>query len=454
MSKIPRIMIAAPKSGSGKTIITCGILQAFKKRGLHLTAFKCGPDYIDPMFHKNVIGTPSYNLDTYFTRDGVTNYLLEKHGRESELSILEGVMGFYDGLRDGVTASSWELSNVTKTPVVLVVDAKGMSTSILAEIYGYLHYQEENNIVGVILNRISKGMFQMIKGKIESELNISVLGYLEENNDYTIQSRHLGLVLPNELPQLQNQLSLLAEQVEETVDLDRLLQIASTAPDISQGNVQVKKLKSPVHIGIAMDEAFCFYYKDNLELLEEMGAVLHYFSPCHDRKLPESLDGLLLGGGYPEVYAKVLNQNQSMIESIQRAVEGGLVLLAECGGFMYLKEKMQDMHENSYSMAGVLPGECMKTNRLLRFGYIQVTIEKESPFGPPGTKMLGHEFHYSDCTENGRDGTARKPLGNRSWSCMEVDEKKACGFPHFYYYSNPEAIYHMLNTMEKGKKCQ
>ena len=378
--KLDRVMIAAPKSGSGKTTITCAILQTLKDMGKQVVSYKCGPDYIDPMFHQRVIGIPSKNLDTFFTGENDTRKLLLKNRTGEEIAVIEGVMGLYDGL-GGVReeGSSYHLAKVTKTPIILVVDAKGMGRSVIPLIAGFLAYDTEHLIRGVILNRMSKSYYEIIKPLIEAELQIRVLGYLAERQQLQIQSRHLGLHLPGEIKEIQRQLEVAAEELQKSVSIETIIQIAASAETIeiekiteTTEKITSTELITKPLIAVARDEAFCFYYEDNLLLLKEYGADIAYFSPLHDKELPEGSSGLLLGGGYPELYAKELEENTAMRKEIKAAVESGMPVVAECGGFLYLHTAIRDRDGHPYQMAGVLPAACQDTKKLVRFGYIEL----------------------------------------------------------------------------------
>lgn len=448
--KLPRIMLAAPASGSGKTLITCGLLQLLVNRGKKPAAFKCGPDYIDPMFHRKVIGTPSKNLDTFFTKENETRYLFGKEAEQADISVLEGVMGFYDGI-GGITtgASSYELAKVTNTPVILVVNAKGMSLSVVPLIKGFMEYRKDSHIQGVILNQATKMTYLLLKEQIEQELGIAVMGYVPKCPELIIESRHLGLVTPDEITGLQEKLQQLAELLEETLDVEKILQLADDAEELAWEAPKLPKLErkegqNPLRIGIARDEAFCFCYQDNLELLQEMGAELVTFSPLHDETFPSHLDGMIFYGGYPELYAKQLSQNSSMKKQIKEAVLNGMPYLAECGGFMYLQEMMEDMEGEKYPMVGVIKGQAYRTEKLGRFGYITLTAKEEGQLLQIEESMKAHEFHYFDTTNNGTVYQAKKPCGNREWDCINGTENYAAGFPHLYYYSNPKFAFRFL----------
>ena len=449
--KVPRILLAAAASGSGKTLITCGLLQALKNRKLQVTSFKCGPDYIDPMFHSRVIGTKSRNLDSFFADEDTVRYLLEKNARDCEISVIEGVMGYYDGLA-GISpkASAYDVAKITKTPAVLIVNAKGMSLSAAAFIKGFVEYQEDSQIRGVILNQVSSMMYPRLKQIIEEELSIKVYGYVPVVKDCVLESRHLGLVMPEEIVDLQQKLMELAEILEKSVDIDGLLELAEHAEELPvQESPVAYHTGQKIRIALAKDEAFCFFYQDNLELLEEMGAELVPFSPIHDKKLPEHIDGMLFHGGYPELYAKKLSENKEMLAAVCAAVQTGIPYMAECGGFMYLHQEMEDMEGHSWPMAGVIHGKSWRTPRLTRFGYI--TLEDGTWFGEQVGAIRAHEFHYFDSDRCGEAYTAKKPLSSRSWKCIHSDGQGMSGFPHMYYYSNLRVPEQFLRACEERK---
>lgn len=467
-------MIAAPKSGSGKTMITCALLQLLKASGKNVLSYKCGPDYIDPMFHKKVLGVPSKNLDTFFTDEKTTVQLFLDERADGDFAVLEGVMGLYDGL-GGIyeQGSSYHLAKVTQTPIILVVDAKGMGKSVLALIAGFLQYDTHHLIKGVLLNRMSKGYYDIIKPLIEKELSVKVVGYFPEQKDIGLSSRHLGLVMPDELSDIKKQLNETADRLKKTIDMDLFIDIAEVADEIGDSesadkdkrqtlkNAELMRLQdqnNTVNIAVAMDEAFCFYYEDNLRMLKKCGAQLLYFSPLHDTKLPEDCDAMLLGGGYPELYAKELSKNVSMLNAIKKAFIAGMPTVAECGGFMYLhtyirnicddtdeqnkadvqnKADIQnDMNMNKSKLVGALDGGCHFKGKLVRFGYIELA-EKHSNFLPLNEKIKAHEFHYYDSTDNGADCIATKPATGRSYDCVISHDNYWLGFPHLYYPSNP-----------------
>lgn len=440
--QIPGILLTAGTSGTGKTMLTCGILQAFKERGLKLASFKCGPDYIDPMFHKEVLGVDSYNLDIFLCgREKVKNLFME-NAKGTDLAVLEGVMGYYDGLA-GISsqASAYDVAKTTHVPAVLIVDCKGMSVSVVPYVQGFLNYKADSRIKGIILNRVSPMMYSRMKQMIETETPVKVYGYMPVMKECAIESRYLGLKMPHEDETYNAYLKALGTQAEKTIDLDGLLALAveecnweDARVDDDTDSIDVKKKK--LRIGLAKDEAFCFIYKDNLKILEKYGAKILPFSPVHDKKLPERLDGLLLYGGYPELYAKKLSENESMRREIKDVLKRGLPCIAECGGFMYLMEYMKTKEGEEYPMAGVLAGGSFPTSSLKRFGYVTLTGGKV--FGEDAGEIPAHEFHYYDSENCGNAFLAEKPLSERKWECMVSTASLFAGYPHIHYGGNPK----------------
>ena len=464
----PRIMLAAPKSGSGKTLLTCGLLEVLRRRGLNPIACKCGPDYIDPMFHRYVLGIPGRNLDSFFLpAEGVREVLVDAVREEQAgIAVLEGVMGYYDGLGGTETsASSWEIAEITDTPAILVLDCKGASLSAAAIASGFLHFREKSHIAGVILNRVSSMYYERLAAAVEEASGLPVLGYLPESEEYHMESRHLGLFLPGEIDRLRERIGRLADQMEKSIAVDRVLEVAGMLPLRIENKekekaenesmeaesiakfpaCQEQKVTSRVRIGVARDEAFCFYYQENFRLLEQMGAELVYFSPLRDKKIPDRVDGLLFGGGYPENYARELAKNAAMRESIRRSIAAGMPFLAECGGFLYLHRTLEGSDGKHWEMAGVYPFDAYRTNRLRRFGYVRLLTSS-------GQEIHGHEFHYWESEDPGTDWEAVKPTGNRSWRCIHEKGGQIGGFPHLYYASCPDFLRKWLDVCAKGSQ--
>lgn len=432
---LPRLLLCAPNSGSGKTTVTCAVLQALVNQGMNPVSFKCGPDYIDPMFHSEVIGAKSRNLDLFFMGEQDARYLLWENGRVGDLCVMEGAMGYYDGIAITDKSSAWDMARKTQTPAVLVIDARGSALTLSAVIKGIDCFRAPSLLGGVILNRISKGLYPRLKACIEGETGVPVLGFLENLPGCTLESRHLGLVTAAEVGQLREKLQALAAEAVRTIDIDGLMRVAESAPALA---VEPPELPEAVsgnpRIAVARDKAFCFYYEDNLTLLQRMGAQLQYFSPIHDEALPKGCGGLYLGGGYPELYGKALADNGSMRVAIQKAVSGGMPTVAECGGFLYLHRTMEDADGISYPMAGVYPYHAFQTKRLQRFGYITLRARKDGLLGNAGTQIPAHEFHYWDSDAPGADFLAQKPDSSRHWDCGYTGGHLYAGFPHIHFW--------------------
>jgi cobyrinic acid a,c-diamide synthase len=455
MKQINRIMFAGTKSGAGKTTLTCGILQGLMDKGYVVSSFKCGPDYIDPMFHSKVIGTKSGNLDSFFTGENLLKDLLYKNSRDTDISVIEGVMGYYDGIGFSETGSSYSIAAMTKTPVILIVDAKGMSGSLGALLKGFISYKDESYIKGVIFNRLPDLLYDNAK-KLAEDMGIHAYGYVPVLTECILERRHLGLVTADEIKDLKDKMNVLAHKLSDTIDFDGLLALANEAEPLEVLEpAPLVKSNNEITIAVAQDEAFCFIYKDNLELLKASGAVLLPFSPLRDKELPKNIDGLLLCGGYPELYAKELSQNTSMLAEIKRSIESGMPTIAECGGFMYLHDSMEDKEGTDYPMAGVIPGRCFKTTRLQRFGYIYLQSQEDSLITKKQEVIKAHEFHYWDSEDCGKAFHAVKPGGTREWDCIHASQNLYAGFPHLYFYGNPaiaERFLERCNQYGKSNK--
>lgn len=453
---IPGIMIAAPASGSGKTAAACGLMAAFGSRGLKVRSCKCGPDYIDPMFHREVLGVDSENLDLFFSKPEELRESFRRHTAEADLTVVEGVMGYYDGMGlDTDHGSSYEVASVLNLPVILVVPCRGAALSLAASVRGMLAFRKESNIRGILLNRVSGMLYPRLKQMMESELkqagyDIPVVGYMPEDEAFRLESRHLGLITPQEIEGLRGQTARAGEILAGTADLDLILQIAekgaangeTAEEDRSEtGDKPVFGTgENRVRIGIARDKAFCFYYKDNLELLEKLGCELVPFSPLSDPRLPDGLSGLIFGGGYPELYGRTLAENKGLLQEIHSLIEDGIPCLAECGGFMYLHEELEDREGQVWKMTGNIKGRTWPVGRLVRFGYVKIMPEEartEAGYLFPGEEIRGHEFHYWDSTDSGSDCLAVKPDGRRSWQCIHMDGNLFAGYPHLYLPSLP-----------------
>lgn len=444
-----RLMLAGTGSGCGKTTAACGILYGLKKRGLSVQAWKSGPDYIDPMFHKRVLQTGCGNLDLFFSGADTVCMLLAQQAKKADISVIEGAMGYYDGIGMSEQASCYELAAVTGTPVVLVVDPSGMGNSVAALLEGFIRHRSPSLIQGVLFNRVSKKRYEALK-PLAAELGLVPLGYLPVQNEFVLKSRHLGLVTAGEIDLFHEKLEKFYQLIQYTVDWEALLRLSDIQSAVTyQEPAQLtgaeplltentKADDKPLTIGIAQDEAFCFLYEDNLRYLQRHNCKLVYFSPLHDKELPEGLDAMILCGGYPELYARELSENQSMRISVKNAILKKIPCIAECGGFLYLQSALTDMEGKQYPMAGVLSGTGFRGKGLERFGYVHAGLQTGRLFGRESMQLRAHEFHYFDCEPCGEAFLIQKASGEKSWLTGVAEDQLYAGFPHIYFYGNEE----------------
>ena len=431
-----QFLLAAPRSGSGKTTMTCALLMALKRRGCAPCAFKSGPDYIDPMFHRAVLGVESRNLDLFFSAPETVRTLYAKGAAGHGAAVCEGAMGFYDGL-GGVSdrASAWHLADTLGLPVLLVVEPKGQSLTLAAELNGLVNFRTPSHIAGILLNNCTARMHALLAPMLEKETGLPVLGFLPKLPEAVIGSRHLGLYTAAEVENLQQKLALLADAAEEHIDWPRLLALCEKEPPALP--VQPETPPARVRIAVAQDEAFCFTYAETLEAFRDAGAEVVFFSPLRDTALPKNIGGLYLPGGYPELHARELSENTSLLREIKRKIESGLPTAAECGGFLYLGQSLTDAEGQSWPMVGVLPGEAKDAGRLVRFGYAALSADSDSMLFRAGESFPIHEFHHWDSTANGTALAAKKPVGGAAWRCGFVNEHFYAGFPHLYWVGTP-----------------
>ena len=453
-------LITAGSSGSGKTSVVVGLLSLLKKKGYEVGSFKCGPDYIDPMFHRAVMDVKSHNLDLFLASADRVREFYQRYSAGKTAVICEGAMGYFDGL-GGISdeASAWKVADTLDLPVIAVIDAKGASLSIAAQILGLKSLRQPHHIVGVILNKCSKMLYQRLKPVLEAETGVKLLGCLPYVEGAEFSSRHLGLYTAGEISDLNQRIEKIAEALEDSFDFESFEELCDR-DEMDSGDSSVAKLDdiesckghakdgedctmdgqeshAKTKIAVARDDAFCFLYEETLDTLKEQGAELIFFSPLHDEKLPEGVSGLYLPGGYPEIFAGELSSNEDMLKDIKSAIESGLPTVAECGGFLYLCEALEDENGDIYEQVGIFKGAATNKEKLVRFGYSLLSQEEDSLLFRAGEEVPMHEFHYWDAADPGTDLLATKPLGGRSYRCAFATDTLYAGFPHLYLAGKP-----------------
>ncbi|WP_028307536.1 cobyrinate a,c-diamide synthase [Desulfitibacter alkalitolerans] len=394
---IPRIVIAAPHGRSGKTTITLGLLRAYTKKGIKVQSFKKGPDYIDPSWHTKVTGTLCRNLDCYMMDDETLKKSFIKGTQKSTLSIIEGAMGLHDGFDLDGTGSTAQVAKIIKAPVIFVVDTRRMTRSVAPLVMGFQQFDKDVEIAGVILNQVARSRHEKIlRGSIEKYCGIPVIGAIPKDSNMTIPDRHLGLIPAHEDEKHHQSIEYIANSIQQNVDLDLLMRIAKNAKPlevlipVNNNNLSDKNIK----IGVIRDRAFSFYYPENLEALEEFGAELIYIDSLNDTNLPD-IDGLYIGGGFPEVFAEELENNATLRKQIKDKAERGLPIYAECGGLMYLGQKIIT-DRNHYDMVGIFPFVVRMEDKPQGHGYTRLIVNNPNPFFKDlGLIIRGHEFHNS-----------------------------------------------------------
>ena len=391
---IPRLVIAGASSGVGKTTLLTGLLAAFSAQGVSVQSFKVGPDYIDPGFHQLASGKPSHNLDTWMVRPADLGQVFCDAAQGAQLALVEGVMGLYDGGRTGISSTA-AIAKWLQAPVVLVVNCRSMGESAAAVVLGFREYDRTVNLAGVILNQVGSDTHEAILREAMDKINMPVFGCVRRSADITLPERHLGLTPTAEVAAAASRIAAMRALVEKSLDLPGLSALAKQAPLLSlPQDCGAPRTGEAVTVAIAEDEAFSFYYPSSLAFLERAGAKLIRFSPLRDSQLPPC-DAVLLGGGFPEMFARELADNVSMRRALKQAADAGLPIYAECGGFMYLTEELQDFDGQSYAMAGVIAGRSLMQKKLQTVGYVQATLRQNSVLGTAGTVLRGHEFHFS-----------------------------------------------------------
>ncbi len=433
------VMITAPSSNTGKTLITLGIIRALKNRGLDVSAFKTGPDFIDRKYLGMASCKSAGNLDMHLMgRDGIFQSIAMNNG---DFGIIEGAMGYFDGIYNSYENSSYDISVKLDIPSILVYSPKGEMFSAIPKIKGMVDFSK-GRIKGIILNKTAESMYKLLKEQIEKHINIQVLGYLPIDEDLNIESRHLGLLQAEEHMEIEDYINLAAKMVENTIDINKLIEISS---EIKVRAINYPK-KRDIKIAIAYDEAFNFYYEENIKLLEEI-CSLEYFSPLNDKTLPKA-DLVYIGGGYPELYLEGLSRNIDMIHSIRDYVEEGGFLYGEAGGLMYLMDSIE-----AYSMCGIFAGKSIMTNRLQKFGYVNIELKEESIIGQAGDKLTGQEFHRSIIESDEKQIlNITKPMSKRQWQCGFSYKNTLGIYQHINLLGNKDALNYLLTRIEKDVK--
>lgn len=456
-----KIVIAGAYSGVGKTTISLGLMRALKNKNKKVQPFKVGPDYIDPMYHRYVTGEYSRNLDSYMLDDEQIKYVFQNASQGKDISIIEGVMGLYDGLGSDIQKHSTSyISKLLKAPVILVIDAKGMGSSSAAMVLGYKNLDKDVDIVGVIVNNVrTERHYKIVKESIEKYCGIEVLGYLPPNEDMKLGSRHLGLIPTEEVRDLEDKLDIIEENILKYIDVDRIVEL-SEGENITSGfelsmfydDIDVKRLANGKTVAVAYDQAFNFYYPDNIDLFQKIGLKIEHFSPLNDEKVPEA-DIIYIGGGYPEVFADKLEQNVSMRRSIKEACENNVAIYAECGGLMYLGNTLIDNDGKRYEMVGAINGYSKMGKNLKRFGYCVATAKLDNLITDAGQQICGHEFHSSEFYTDEETSFSVKKIADDKvideWEGGYFVNNTLATYLHIHFYNNLSILCYMLVNAEK-----
>lgn len=454
----PRIVITGTDSGVGKTTVTLGLMAAFVKMSKKVQGFKCGPDYLDPTFHSSVTGRLSHQLDSWMLNEKWIHSLFVKHSKTADISIIEGMMGFYDGHSSTSNrGSTYEISSMLKAPVILVVDISHCARSAAAMVKGYQTFAADVNLAGVILNRAgSEGHAKLCQEAIEQMCNVLVVGYLKTGDTPTLPERHLGLIPALERGDFTTLIDSLAEVTSSQFDLEKIEEIARDTVILTNEKNTLDWGQQPqkVRIAVAYDAAFHFYYEENISLLKRAGAEIVRFSPLDGEGLPPNCHGLYLGGGFPEEYVQILTENVKLKRQLQEAVRTEMPIFAECGGYMYLAETIMTTDGKTYPMTGIIPMEVKMQPHLAAIGYREVTTVNTSLFGEKGTSLRGHEFHYSTASIKEPVQAALTYIGRDGYLVEEGYQKGSvlASYIHLHMASNSEVALEWIKTCNTYKQ--
>lgn len=452
------LVIAGVNSGVGKTTVALGLMAACRRRGLTVQPFKVGPDFIDPGHHAQAAGRESANLDGWMLAVAENNRIFRRHCRGADIALVEGVMGLFDGYDGSSEAGSTaQMAKWLGLPTVLVLDARSMARSAAAVAHGFATFDPELQVAGVIFNRVgSERHLAYLRQALVQVPGVACLGGLPRQESLAIPERHLGLVTAAEHPLTGTYLQELAEMMERHLELEALLRLMPVIPPAEAEPVSETEQAPRVRLGVARDQAFCFYYPENFAYLEQFGAELVPFSPLQDTRLPDNLDGLYLGGGYPEVFARQLSANSGMLHDVQVMAAAGLPVYGECGGLMYLSQGLTSLTGERTAMAGVLPLEVRMLPRLKSLGYRQITVEADCLLGPAGIRGRGHEFHYSEII-SGTSGLAtayslEDRLGEKQLTEGYCRYRTLASYVHLHFGSNPGLAANFVASCRRYKE--
>ena len=449
--KIPRIVIAATQSGAGKTMIVTGILAALKIRGLKVQSYKIGPDYIDPGYHSIASGRPSHNLDTWLIPEDKLKQIFIETSSNADIAVIEGVMGLYDGGRNGISSTA-EIAKLLDAPVILVIDAKSMGASAAAIALGFREYDKDVKLAGVILNRIRSDNHKNMIETALNDVNIKCLGAIRRDDNLNTPERHLGL-LPTTENETAELIKNIGEAINSQVNINSLIELANSSSSLKSNDIsslRITHYELRIKIAVAKDEAFSFYYPESLKVLENFGAEIVNFSPLHDKSIPE-FDGLIIGGGFPEMFAAKLENNTSMRESIKSAAINGMPIFAECGGYMYLMKELIDFDGKSYKMVGVIDNIAKMNNKLQMVGYVEAKLAADCILGKSGDIFHAHEFHFSNEINNSKQNAFNcvRMRNNQKYSAGYCNDNILASYLHIHFVGCIEAAKNFVEACER-----
>ncbi len=456
---IPRVLIAGIHSGVGKTTVSTGLMGALKETGLRVQGFKVGPDYIDPSYHNEVTGGRSENLDSWMVPHDQIVEVFNRATVDTDIAVIEGVMGLYDSVNGlDEAGSTAEIAKILKCPVILIIDAHAMARTAGAMVLGFKNFDAKVNLAGVIVNRVgSKNHALWCKQAIESNVGIPVVGSLPSNVELKLSERHLGLIPTVETKTFNPVLAKITQFIKNNVNINAILEIAKSAPEqpkVTNPVYPISNMHKKAVIGVAFDEAFNFYYPSNLSLLEAYGAEIKHFSPIHDQELPNHVNGLYIGGGFPEMLPKQLEANHKIQSTIRKAADAGMPIYAECGGLMYLTDSIADFDDNTFVMVGLLHGKTLMTNKTL-LNYTITQTFKDNILTAEGNILKGHEFHRSKIIDIQSDAQFAYRM-NRGEGITEkqdgwIKNNILASYMHVPFIQDKQLALHFISSCEKFK---